>query len=155
MGKSYQNHEAGSADLNWGALQESVGLSIRLAETVSAQAMSRLLGAEKLTAAQLTTLELIGSNPGVQPGRLARAMALEPSNLASLLRRLEAAGLVQTAPGRDKRTRVVTLTAAGVRARADGARLMARHQRTISKRLNADEQHQLVVLLKKVAANSD
>ncbi len=155
MGKSYQNHEAGSADLNWGALQESVGLSIRLAETVSAQAMSRLLGAEKLTAAQLTTLELIGCNPGVQPGRLARAMALEPSNLASLLRRLEAAGLVRTAPGRDKRTRVVTLTAAGVRARADGARLMARHQRIISQQLNADEQHQLVVLLKKVAANSD
>lgn len=152
MGKPDQQNTPDDADLNWGSLAGSVGLQIRLAETASAQTMSRLLGAERLTAAQLTTLELIGSNPGVQPGRLARAMALEPSNLASMLRRLEAAGLVHTASGRDKRTRVVSLTEAGLQARADGARLMAQHQRIIAQQLSADEQHQLIALLGKVAA---
>lgn len=139
----------------WGALGESLGFHVRLAENASAQIMASLLGSEKLTAAQLTAIELIGCNPGVQPGRLAKAMALEPSNLASMLRRLEAARLIRTEAGQDRRTRVVSLTSEGQQVRADGERLIAHHQRLSTRLLSRTEKRQLIGLLQKMAAGPE
>ena len=138
--------------LNWGVLDGSVGLKIRLAETISAQQMATLLHDVELSAAQLTALELIGCNPGITPGQLAKAMALEPSNMASMLRRLEAMGCLRTAAGQDRRTKTLSLTVNGRRLRCEGETVLKSHQQQLTRALSRSEADELLRLLDKLMA---
>lgn len=136
--------------LDWGALSDSVGLKIRLAETLSAQQMAALLQDIGLSAAQLTALELVGCNPGIQPGRLAKALALEPSNMASMLRRLEAMGCLRTVAGQDRRTKALSLTRDGERLRQAGETVLKNHRRQLTQALSRSEADELLRLLDKL-----
>jgi DNA-binding MarR family transcriptional regulator len=69
-----------------------------------------------LGGAQIWALSEIASSPGVQPGDLAKRMAIHPSTASNLLRRLEALGfVVRTRENHDKRRVVLRATPAGLR----------------------------------------
>lgn len=67
-----------------------------------------------LTGPQFAVLTAVNAYPGVEQGSLARAVALDRSTMASIVRRLEDRGLItREAPADDGRKRMLTLTADG------------------------------------------
>ncbi|MFC4947877.1 MarR family winged helix-turn-helix transcriptional regulator [Pseudonocardia sp. GCM10023141] len=76
-----------------------------------------------LTGPQFAVLTAVNAYPGVEQGNLARAVALDRSTMASIVRRLEDRGLItREKPAADGRKRMLTLTAAGAEALADADR---------------------------------
>ena len=67
-----------------------------------------------LTGPQFAVLTAVDAYPGVEQGSLARAVALDRSTMASIVKRLEDRGLVtRVIPPEDGRKRLLHLTAAG------------------------------------------
>lgn len=67
-----------------------------------------------LTGPQFAVLTAVNAYPGVEQGSLARAVALDRSTMASIVRRLEDRGLItREAPADDGRKRMLTLTGEG------------------------------------------
>ncbi len=78
------------------------------------KAMSRDLG---LTGPQRLVLRIVGGNPGISAGALARALHLHPSTLTGVLDRLVRAGhLSRRADPADARRALLALTPRGARA---------------------------------------
>ena len=103
-------------------------------------------GAEfELSPAQCHVLHLIDPDQPVPMGRLADTLACDASNVTGLIDRLESRGLVERRPSdRDRRVKVLQLTAAGARLRTQMlrrvtaapfplARLSPQQQRTLLK----------------------
>lgn len=68
-----------------------------------------------LTGPQFAVLTAVDAYPGVEQGSLARAVALDRSTMASIVRRLEDRGLItRETPPEDGRKRLLQLTAAGI-----------------------------------------
>jgi len=67
-----------------------------------------------LTGPQFAVLTAVDAYPGVEQGSLARAVALDRSTMASIVRRLEDRGLItRVTPTADGRKRLLHLTEAG------------------------------------------
>lgn len=67
-----------------------------------------------LTGPQFAVLTAVHAYPGVEQGSLARAVALDRSTMASIVRRLEDRGLItRQTPAEDGRKRLLSLTSAG------------------------------------------
>jgi MarR family transcriptional regulator, temperature-dependent positive regulator of motility len=67
-----------------------------------------------LTGPQFAVLTAVNAYPGVEQGSLARAVALDRSTMASIVRRLEERGLItRETPAQDGRKRLLHLTPAG------------------------------------------
>jgi DNA-binding MarR family transcriptional regulator len=74
----------------------------------------RMLQRIGLTGPQRLVVRLIGQQPGVSPGEVARHLHLDPGTVTVVVRRLEADGLVdRDAHERDTRRSRLTLTAGG------------------------------------------
>jgi len=107
-----------------------------------------------LTGPQFAVLTAVDAYPGVEQGSLARAVALDRSTMASIVRRLEDRGLItRETPPEDGRKRLLFLTPAGVitlheadlRARALDRLLMqgydGEHQRALLTQLTTLSEH--------------
>ncbi|WP_073459950.1 MarR family winged helix-turn-helix transcriptional regulator [Pseudonocardia thermophila] len=107
-----------------------------------------------LTGPQFAVLTAVDAYPGVEQGSLARAVALDRSTMASIVRRLEERGLItRVVPPEDGRKRLLHLTDEGAatlkdayrRARELDVLLMegmdAQSQRDLLTRLNAIAEH--------------
>ncbi len=84
-------------------------------------------------------------------GVFAERLACVKSNITQLVDRLEADGLVarQSDP-KDRRTKLAALTPAGRKACEEGMRVQRETERTLLKRLSADEAQQLRALMSKI-----
>ena len=82
--------------------------------------------------------------------RLAKLLACDASNVTGIADRLAAAGLLERVEGQDRRVKLLRLTEAGVRLRAQVAERIA-WGATASK-LDTGERAQLTVLLEKLLA---
>ena len=80
----------------------------------------------------LVTLALAGSTTITH---LAEELVMDRTSLARLLRPLESAGLIEIAPGEDRRTRQLSLTIRGREAVADAIPLWERAQAHVVDRL--------------------
>jgi DNA-binding MarR family transcriptional regulator len=77
-------------------------------------------GALDLSPAQCYVLHLLDPEDPVPMGRLAETLSCDASNVTGLVDRLETRGLVQRRPSSyDRRVRVIALTRAGARTRAE------------------------------------
>jgi DNA-binding MarR family transcriptional regulator len=74
----------------------------------------------------------------VRPVELARAMGLDASTLTRNLQPLVAAGWVETGPGADDRSRLVSPTEAGRRKRSEAQRAWKRAQQALNERLGVE-----------------
>lgn len=134
-----------------GVLASSIGYRLHLADLVNMQGIGRALAGTGMTAARLTALELIGSNPGIKPADLATAMMVERSNLVALVRFLSQQGWVHAAAGPNRREKSLALTAAGSEALRDLRRRLARHEAKLAATLSPAERDKLLRLLERIA----
>src|SRR5438132_6886537 len=106
------------------------------------------LGEEfELSPVQLHVLHLIEPERPLPMGRLAATLGCDASNVTGLVDRLEARGLVQRRPSSDdRRVKVLQLTPAGSRLRAQLLRRMTGRSLPLS-RLSLDERRTLVKIL--------
>ena len=80
-----------------------------------------------LSVAQLEFLSCLAENPGARPGQVARLLRLAPSSVATLVNSLTRAQLIERSGGvADRRTAVLSLTAAGAEVVASGQHVNAR-----------------------------
>jgi MarR family transcriptional regulator, organic hydroperoxide resistance regulator len=104
-------------------------------------------GGFDLSPAQCHVLHLIEPGRPLPMGRLAETLSCDASNVTGLIDRLEARGLVERRPSAgDRRVKVLRLTPAGSRLRAQLLRRMAGASHPLA-RLSQEQQRTLVKIL--------
>jgi DNA-binding MarR family transcriptional regulator len=107
-----------------------------------------------LSAVQCHVLHLIEPGRPLPMGRLADTLSCDASNVTGLVDRLESRGLVERRPGEeDRRVKVLHLTPAGSRVRAQLLRRMTHRSLPVS-RLSAEDQRTLVRLLEALVGDT-
>jgi DNA-binding MarR family transcriptional regulator len=131
-----------------------VGYNLRRASLRIAQAFGKSMKKLGLRPAEFATLVLLLDNTGASQKSLARALAMDPPNMATLLDRLEKKALVQRLrhPG-DERARQLQLTPAGKRLALRAAAAVDRHEREAITVLTEPERTEFMRLLGKLIAS--
>lgn len=126
------------------------------AARLRALADRRCLDQAGITTAQAAVLGVIRSRPGVSQRALAAALHQAEPSITTMVRRLEAAGLVERRVGPDDgRVRVLSLTDAGAAALAAADAALAAVNERIEAALSDDEVRRLAGLLRRLAAAAD
>jgi DNA-binding MarR family transcriptional regulator len=128
-----------------------VGYNIRRAYLVIQSLFDERMEKHDLRQAEFSVLSVVKGNPGINQKALAEALVVAPPNLATLLDRLEARGLLtrQRNPD-DKRAQLVELTTQGARLCGRAVKAAAEADDAALTRLSEAEQEQLKVLLGKI-----
>lgn len=131
-----------------------VGYNLRRAYLVVQSLFDDRMEKHDLRQAEFSVLVVVKDNPGINQKALAVALVVAPPNLATLLDRLEARGLLtrQRNPD-DKRAQLVELTAQGTRLCGRSLKAAAEADDAAVGRLSAAEREQLKVLLRKIFAD--
>ena len=143
-------------DLDYGPLGDSLGFLLRLAQLRSFASFYAELGELDIRPGEMTMLFVLGENPGVRQGVLAKALRIKRAHMTKMVRGLEAAGLLtRTVPEDDRRSVELWLSEAG-RARIEAVRPMFEtHEARTPDRLTAEETAQLKGLLKRYLGFSE
>jgi DNA-binding MarR family transcriptional regulator len=137
--------------LDRGALDDLIGLKLRLAQLHFYAEYYAEFGPLGVTPAEYAILELVAVNPGVRQGVLAEALSIKRSNMTKVVRGLEGRRLLRrTAPPTDGRAFELTLTPSGETLRRELASGMRRNDRLAASALEDDEQAELLRLLSKL-----
>jgi len=130
-----------------------VGYNIRRAYLVVQSLFDERMEKHDLRQAEFSVLSVVKGNPGINQKALAEALAVAPPNLATLLDRLEARGLLtrQRNPD-DKRAQLVELTTQGARLFGRALKAAAEADDAAVDRLSETEREQLKALLRKIFA---
>ncbi len=137
--------------LDYGALAESVGFLLRIAQVQSFDMFFEHLSAKGLKPGEFTLLWVVGLNPGLRQGTLARQLRIKPAHMTKLVQRLVSAGyLSRQVPEDDRRSVRLALTPGGeafVASRRDAFLQFHAAERAA---LTDDEFRQLTALLGKL-----
>ena len=137
-------------DLAFEALAGSLGLLLRLAQLTSFRDFFDDLGPLGVRPGEASVLMLIGSNPGVRQGVLAKRLMVKRAHMAKMMAAMERAGLVaRRVPADDRRAVELRLTPKGA---AEVARIRApflAHEARATGPLTAREAETLRRLLRK------
>jgi DNA-binding MarR family transcriptional regulator len=105
----------------------------------------------KVRPAEYSILVLVAANPGVNQKWLAKALAIEPPNLATLLDRMESAGwLLRRRNPEDKRSQLLDLTPLGRRRCDQAVTEVERVESDAMAALSPGERAELMRLLRKI-----
>ncbi|GAB1379272.1 MarR family winged helix-turn-helix transcriptional regulator [Pararhodobacter sp.] len=137
-----------------GALNESVGFMLRMTQTRAYDQFFRDFAGTDVRPGEYTVLQVVGMNPGLKQGSLARTLNIKPAHMTKLVQRLVRAGhLKRTVPPEDRRSVRLELTQAGQ------AHVDRHHKRFLSVHraerigLTDAENAALLALLKKLSFN--
>lgn len=136
-----------------GFLGDHVGFQIHIARRALRQAMrpSPPVRGPIPSSGTISSLVLIGLNPGISQQDLADALFLDSSKVALLVRNLCKAGLVRKCQSAvDLRKTELRLTDAGAEHLQKVEAVSDEHEQRISQGLTAPERRQLVALLVKL-----
>lgn len=138
------------------SLPEAASL-IRRAQQISVAVFLEQWAALDLTPVQFAALEAIGAHPGLDATRLCGLTGFDRTTISGVLERMQAKGwIVRKAGADDKRTKSVSLTAAGKKLLARAEPLAVTAQEKLLAPLDAEERNALVALLDKlVEGNND
>jgi DNA-binding MarR family transcriptional regulator len=101
-------------EVRLGPLADSLGFLLRLAQLRNFAAFYAALGTLELRPGAFTVLLLIGENPGIRQGVLARALMIKRAHMTKMIRAMETEGLLRrTVPPTDRRSVELWLTEAG------------------------------------------
>jgi DNA-binding MarR family transcriptional regulator len=133
-----------------GALADSVGFLLRLAQLRAFDDFFSDHGPRGLKPGEFSVLWVIARNPGIRQSVLGQRLMIKRAHMTKLIRAMEDAGFVtRRIPDRDRRAVELTLTPAGESEVANaGARFFDYEQRTGAP-LDDREQAALLALLKK------
>ena len=105
-----------------GPLSDSLGFLLRLSQLDSFRDFYDDLDELGMRPGEASALVLIGENPGVRQGALARRLMIKRAHMTKMIRAMEEAGLVErSVPDDDRRSVQLRLTARG-RQRAETLR---------------------------------
>jgi DNA-binding MarR family transcriptional regulator len=106
--------EADGVDLGW--LPESIGFLASMAQAQVYGFFMADLGAHGLRPAEFSALLVIGRNPGIRQGVLARSLRFKRAHMTKLIRSFESRGYVsREIPNDDRRSVELRLTEHGAR----------------------------------------
>lgn len=125
---------------------------LRRAARALTQVYDDALAPVRLRVGQFSLLRTLARNGPTRISDLARAALVDRTALSRTLDPLVERGLVEIVPGRDSRTRVVSVTRAGARALTSAQPHWNRAQHAVSRRLGAAQTRTLIELLRQVEA---
>ncbi|GKY86865.1 MarR family winged helix-turn-helix transcriptional regulator [Sinisalibacter aestuarii] len=97
-----------------GEITGSLGFLLRMAQLRAFDYFFQTLGEHDLRPGEFTVLWVIGLNPGLRQGTIARRLHIKPAHMTKLIQRLSAAGWVtRTVPQDDRRSVRLALTGEG------------------------------------------
>ncbi|HEY1238549.1 MAG TPA: MarR family transcriptional regulator [Solirubrobacterales bacterium] len=103
-----------------------------------------------LTPALFGLLNVLEARPGTNQQEIGAAMGIDPSTMVSLIDQLEDAGLAKRRPHpKDRRAREVAITSKGRRLLERARRMANQVQDDLLRGLTANEQRELLALLRK------
>jgi DNA-binding MarR family transcriptional regulator len=127
-------------------------MNVRRASRAVTQFYDDVLKPSGLTIAQLSLLRHIDAAGPITISELAKRMRIDRTTLNRNMKPLTDGGLITVNPGKDSRTRQVTLTAAGEAAIAAGWALWGEAQISLREYLGETDLAKLVELLAKLEA---
>jgi DNA-binding MarR family transcriptional regulator len=138
------------------SLPEAASL-IRRAQQISVAVFLDEWAELDLTPVQFAALEVIGAQPGIDATRLCGLTGFDRTTISGVLERMQAKGWISRKAGaEDKRTKTVSLTAAGKKLLARAEPMAVTAQEKLLAPLDDDEKNALVGLLEKlVEGNND
>jgi MarR family transcriptional regulator, lower aerobic nicotinate degradation pathway regulator len=132
---------------------QAPGHLIRRAHQTSIALFAQEMLAFDVTAVQFAIMQALLDNPGADQITVAQQVALDAATSGSVISRLEARGwLRREADAADKRRKLMWLTAEGRKAANQMKKPVQKVQDRLLAALSAQEQAQLVGLLKKINA---
>lgn len=133
-----------------GELNQSLGYLIRIAQQQVFQGFFARLGGLDLKPGEFTVLWVIGYNPGLPQGAIARKLHIKPAHMTKLIQRLVVSGYVDRAGhSRDRRHVRLTLTDAGYKFVQKHRDAFLRNHAAEHSSLTETETGQLLALLQK------
>ena len=145
--------EASPGELDMGILAEDVGFQVHITRRAIWNALrrDRREDAPREPSGYFASLILIGANPGISQTQIAEALVIDLPNVALILARMTAVGLVarQQDPA-DRRRLRLTLTAAGEAKARKALEFNASQRRLFDQALTAGETRQLIALLRRL-----
>ena len=144
--------ETADQELDQSLLFSLVGYNCKRAYLHIKPMFDKRMAKYDLRPVEFTALSLINANPNINQKRLSEAINVSPPNLATLLDRLEARGLLQRQRNPlDKRSQTLVLTAEGARLCAKAEKTATELEAEASSALSDAERAQLISLLQKIA----
>ncbi|UFN47185.1 MarR family winged helix-turn-helix transcriptional regulator [Roseomonas sp. OT10] len=132
-------------------LAESPAFLVRLSQLRAFDEFARNFAGLSVTPAGYGVFALIVANPGIRPGVLAEELRVKPSNVATLVNALVAAGLVRRqADAAELRANQLYATEAGIAAYGEMERAHDEVDARFTERLTAAERRAFVALLRKL-----
>lgn len=126
--------------------------NLRMATRAVTQFYNTVLGESGLKGSQFTLLSWLAKQGPLAMNALAGFLVTDRTTLTRNLGPLEREGLVEIAPGEDRRVRMVSITEAG-RAALDRAKpLWAKAQATMVERLGDEDWQRLIGVLRETVA---
>ena len=143
---------AGKADVSLGGLETSGGFVLRIAQLSAFERFFTVFGESEIKISEFTVLLALSENPGIRQGVLADVLKIKWSNMTKLVRALEERGLIaRRIPHDDRRSVVLSVTAAGQRQIDASSAKMYRSDRQALSMLSDEEHDQLIRLSRKIA----
>lgn len=140
------------AGLSFGALEESAGFVLRIAQLATFERFFELFPDDDIRISEFTVLVAICENPGVRQGVLADVLKIKWSNMTKLVRALEEREWIgRHVPPHDRRSVELRVTEEGLRRVEAAAQRMYESDRKALAMLDDDEHATLLRLLRKVA----
>ncbi len=137
-------------DVRLGSLSDSLGFLLRLSQLVSFRDFFASLDDFDMRPGEATVLMLIGENPGVRQGVLARRLMIKRAHMTKMIRAMEDTGLVsRTVPEEDKRSVELWLTKRGEARVAAMRGPWAAHEARPARNLAPSEETEMKRLLRK------
>ncbi|MGV9532697.1 MarR family winged helix-turn-helix transcriptional regulator [Streptosporangium sandarakinum] len=127
---------------------ERLGSHLKRAEQALSAAKQSALKPAHLTVSQYAALLHLSRNPGISAAALARACAVTPPTMNTVLKNLQENGLIERTPHEWHRNILETrLTEKGERVLADGDARAVRVERGLAAEFSPEERETLVALL--------
>ncbi len=141
----------GERPLDQSTLLRLVGYNARRAYLNVLSLFMERMAKYELRTVDYTVITLVNMNPGITQKRLSRALSISPPNLATLLDKLEARGLLerQRNPA-DKRSQVLVLTPEGQKLCKKADKAVFELENKATSALTDEERVQLIQLLQKI-----
>ena len=139
-------------DLDQSGLMHLVGYAATRASVQLKKTFAKHLGPLELKAVEFSILTLVADNKEVNQKQLCQALDVSPPNLAVMLDRLAARGLIERVRGTvDRRAQIIHLTGAGRELQQRARKLAATMEDDALNVLSRAERALLIELLHRVA----
>jgi DNA-binding MarR family transcriptional regulator len=133
-------------------LADSLGYCLKRAQVRAYEVLATFVDADSISPARMTALSLIAMRSGISQSALAKELGINRASVVKVIDSLEAKQLVERrATEGDRRSYSLALTDSGLDELRGLQEQVRRYEQAIAAGLSADERHQLMRLLERVA----